>query len=108
LTGTAAGRYLSAGLVFSFGGDDEPRLPAPRGVEPAAAGTTRLSIRAPEARVVELYGDWNSWTPARTRRAANGVWYADIPLAPGEYRYAFRVNEVEWRVPDGAVAANDG
>jgi 1,4-alpha-glucan branching enzyme len=69
---------------------------------------TRLSIRAPEATRVELAGDWNDWKPVPARRAANGVWYADVALAPGEYRYAFRVDGGAWRVPEGAVISDDG
>ncbi len=108
LTGAAGGRFLSAGLAFKFGGGTRNALPAPRGVQRPADGATRLSIRAADAQQVDIYGDWNGWTPVAARRAENGVWYVDIPLAPGEYRYAFRINQVEWRVPDGAVSANDG
>jgi hypothetical protein len=35
------------------------------------------------------------------------VWYADLKIPPGQYRYAFRVNGIEWRVPDGATAVKD-
>ena len=108
ITGAAGGRFLSAGLVFQFDGGSRTALPVPRGAYPPAAGTTRLSIRAEDARTVDVFGDWNGWTPAPATRADNGVWYVDIPLVPGEYRYAFRINQVEWRVPDGAVSARDG
>ena len=102
-------RNVSPAAWVRIGDDDNnPRLPAPRGVQSPSAGMTRLSIRAGDARTVDLFGDWNSWTPSRARRAANGVWYVDVPLAAGEYRYAFRVNEVEWRVPEGTTAVNDG
>jgi hypothetical protein len=40
-------------------------------------------------------------------RADNGVWYADLNLPPGEYRYAFRIDGKEWRVPEGVAAADD-
>jgi hypothetical protein len=36
------------------------------------------------------------------------VWYADLALPPGDYRYAFRLDGSEWRVPEGAVASDDG
>jgi hypothetical protein len=108
LIGTQAGEYVSAGMSFRFGGPREQRLPVARGAEPQPRGTTRLSIRAPEARRVELAGDFNEWTPTAATRAANGVWYADLRIPPGQYRYAFRVNGSEWRVPDGATAVDDG
>lgn len=107
LTGAMAGRFMAAGLSMQFGAGG-PQLPAPRGVRPAADGMTRLSIRAEDAREVEVYGDWNDWTPIAAHRADNGVWYVDVPLSPGEYRYAFHINQVEWRVPEGAVTAKDG
>lgn len=108
LTGASSGRYVSVGLVLRSGGPRPMRLPRPTGVPAARANATRLSIRAPEATQVELAGDWNDWKPVPTRRAANGVWYADVTLAPGEYRYAFRVDGGAWRVPEGAVNSDDG
>ena len=108
-TGAAAGRFLNAGLQFRFGAGAAYRsMPSPRGVPAARAGLTRFVLRAPDATRVELMGDWNGWKPVATRQSANGVWYADIRLAPGEYRYAFRVDGSEWRVPDGAPAVDDG
>jgi hypothetical protein len=107
LTGTAAGRFVSAGFSFRFGAG-APELPAPSGVRAPAGGATRLSIRVPDAKSVELFGDWNDWTPVAARRAANGVWFVDLSLEPGEYRYAFRINESEWRVPEGAASTRDG
>jgi hypothetical protein len=43
-----------------------------------------------------------------TTRASNGVWFADLRIPPGQYRYAFRVNGTTWMVPDGAQAVDDG
>jgi hypothetical protein len=108
LLGTPAGEYVSAGLSFRLGGSTrEPSLPRPAG-EPQRRGTTRLSIRAPEARSVEIAGDFSEWKPLAARRSANGVWYADLSIPPGQYRYAFRIDGKEWRVPDGATAVDDG
>lgn len=108
LTGASSGRFVSVGLVLRNGGPRPLRLPRPEGAPRVPRDATRLSIRAPEASRVELAGDWNNWTPVPARRAANGVWYADVTLAPGEYRYAFRVDGNAWRVPEGAVASDDG
>jgi len=57
---------------------------------------------------VEVAGDWDSWTLAPATRASNGVWYVDLSLKAGEYRYAFFVDGKEWRVPEGTVAVDDG
>jgi hypothetical protein len=108
LTGAAPGSFVSVGVVLRPGAPRALRLPRPSGVEAPPAGRVRLSIRAPEATRVEIAGDWNDWTPFAARRAANGVWYVDLALAPGDYRYAFRLDGREWRVPDGAVVSDDG
>jgi hypothetical protein len=106
LTGAAAGRFVSAALSLRIA-PSRPALPQPRAVPPAVKGMTRLSIAAPNAQRVELAGDFNRWTAAPARRAANGVWYVDLRLSPGEYRYAFRIDGTEWRVPSGARTADD-
>ena len=104
--GTAAGKFVNAGFTMRLG-RRAGSLPAPAGVRPPAAGMTRVSIHAGEARRVELAGDFNKWQPAVATRASNGVWYSDLDLPPGEYRYAFRIDGKEWRVPEGVAAADD-
>ncbi|MGH7561206.1 MAG: glycogen-binding domain-containing protein [Gemmatimonadales bacterium] len=109
LAGTPAGRSLSLGLSLSTGGVRAPRsLPRPAGAPAPRPGYVRLSLRAPSARAVEVAGDWTSWKPVPLTRAANGVWYVDQRINPGEYRYAFRVDGTAWTVPDGVAAVNDG
>lgn len=108
LTGAAGGKYVNLGFTTRFGASSAGRLPTPSGVRRPERGTTRLSISARDASRVEIAGDWNDWKPVAAERAPNGVWYADIHLPPGEYRYSFRVNGTEWRVPSGTVAVDDG
>jgi hypothetical protein len=108
LTGASGGRFFSTGLSLRFGGSGMASMPQPSGARSPLSSETRLAIRAPSAERVEIAGDWNSWTPASTTRASNGVWYVDLPLKAGEYRYAFLVDGKEWRVPDGVVAVDDG
>lgn len=106
MRGTAAGKFVNAGLTMRLGRRTRS-MPAPVGVQPVTRGMTRLAIRADDARRVELAGDFNKWKPASTKRADNGVWYVDLALPPGEYRYAFRIDGKEWRVPEGVAAADD-
>ncbi|HET9425882.1 MAG TPA: glycogen-binding domain-containing protein [Gemmatimonadaceae bacterium] len=106
MLGTAAGRFVNAGLTMRLG-RAMPSLPTPAGVKAPARGMTRLAIRASDARRVELGGDFNKWQLVPTQRAGNGVWYVDLALPPGEYRYAFRIDGKEWRVPEGVAAADD-
>lgn len=113
LTSAVGGTYLSVGVVLSRGGRaGSPEAPRPvqlRGEPRPAPGMTRLAIRAPGARRVELAGDWSSWTLVPARRAADGAhWYVDVRLAPGRYRYAFRVDGTRWSVPEGTKAVDDG
>jgi hypothetical protein len=107
-TGAAGGRHASLGFTLRSGRARTPSLPAPAGARPPDVGVTRLSIRARNVERVEILGDWNDWTPELARRASNDVWYVDLRLPPGDYRYAFRVNGTEWRVPEEAVAVADG
>lgn len=107
LLGAPGGDYLSVGLSLRTG--VEPKSPLPdTHARPAMRGVTRLTIRAPDAHRVEVAGDFNDWRPAPATRAANGMWYVDLRIPAGQYRYAFRVNGSEWRVPDGATAVEDG
>ena len=108
LTGAAGGRFSSAGFSLRFGGPRAFAPPQPAGVHAPSPDLTRLTIRAAAAERVEVAGDWSSWTLAPATRASNGVWYVDLPLASGEYRYAFLVDGREWRVSEGVVAVDDG
>jgi hypothetical protein len=109
IIGTPGGDYFNAGLSFRFGGEATPRsAPRVRGAPSVARGDTRLTIEARDAVRVDVAGDFNEWKPVPAKRAGDGVWYADLRIAPGQYRYAFRVNGKEWRVPRGATAVDDG
>jgi hypothetical protein len=109
LTETVAGRALSLGVSLRSGGIRPlPSPPRPGGVPAPTPGLTRLALRDARARTVEVAGDWNKWTPIRLARAGNGVWYVDVRIDPGEYRYAFRVNGSAWTVPDDVAAVDDG
>jgi hypothetical protein len=80
-----------------------------------AGGTAqdfRFELIAPQATTVTLVGDFNDWDPRRTpmiaRQGRDGpTWSAQLPLAPGRYRYAFLVNGAEWRADPRAPAAPD-
>jgi hypothetical protein len=107
---TPAGKFFSAGVSFRVGSaaSVDPALPRPSGAGPVPRGMTRLAIRAPDASRVEVAGDFNKWRLTPAIRSANGVWYADLRIEPGQYRYAFRVDRRSWLVPDGATAVDDG
>lgn len=108
LLGTPGGRAFSAGLSLRTGAAARDRGPKPAGIADPAPGLTRLSIRARAASRVDVAGDWNQWRPVPLARGSNGVWYGDFAIAPGLYRYAFRIDGARWEVPEGVAAVNDG
>lgn len=111
VTGTFGGRFASLGVVLrGVRRLNELQQGPPKvvGAPPVPAGATRLVLRDAGARRVELAGDWNGWSPTPATRAADGAWYADVRLAPGEYRYAFRVDGGRWAVPERVATVDDG
>jgi hypothetical protein len=111
ILGTPGGRYASLGFVLrGSSGDVERELgkEVVRGAPPVPHGATRLVMRAPSAKRVELAGDWNGWTPVAATPGSDGSWYADVRLPRGDYRYAFRIDGGRWAVPDGSNAVDDG
>ncbi|MBA3672745.1 MAG: hypothetical protein H0W68_12090 [Gemmatimonadaceae bacterium] len=110
ILGTPGGRFANVGVVIHGIRrlDASAAAPSIRGAPAVPGGATRLSLRAPNASRVEVAGDWNDWTPTPAARADDGVWYADVRLPRGEYRYAFKVNGGRWTVPDGVDTVDDG
>ncbi|HEV8612295.1 MAG TPA: glycogen-binding domain-containing protein [Gemmatimonadales bacterium] len=109
LTATPGGRAFTVGVVLGVGGSRGIQAqPKPAGVPAAEAPLTRLSLAAPDAAEVDVAGDWNDWRPVPLRKTANGVWYVDLSIPRGLYRYAFRVDGKSWQVPKGVAAVDDG
>ncbi|HSE50748.1 MAG TPA: glycogen-binding domain-containing protein [Gemmatimonadales bacterium] len=108
LLGTPGGRAFSAGLSLRAVAPVRERGPKPAGIPDPAPGLTRLSIRAASAARVDVAGDWNQWRPVPLARGSQGIWYGDFAIAPGLYRYAFRIDGARWEVPEGVAAVNDG
>jgi hypothetical protein len=107
--GTVGGRFATLGLSLhgmTTAGEVQPE--SVRGAPPIPAGAMRLVLRAPRARRVELAGEWNEWATTPATRGADGLWYVDVRLPRGEYRYAFRVDGERWAVPDAVPTVDDG
>jgi hypothetical protein len=68
----------------------------------------RLRLTAQSARTVELKGDLSDWEVRPFQRVAPGLWELDVDVAAGIYRINIRINEQDWIVPRGLVAAPDG
>jgi hypothetical protein len=64
----------------------------------------------PQARSVELVGDFNEWTKGATElkhSGAPGVWAVSVPLSPGRHEYAFIINGSRWVADPLAVKSSD-
>jgi 1,4-alpha-glucan branching enzyme len=57
----------------------------------------RFAIEAPDARRVQLVGDFNGWALDATEMTrAGSVWTSVLKLEPGRYRYRYVVDG-HWR-----------
>lgn len=81
------------------------------------ADGVRFRFFAPSAHRVQVAGDWpgNNWARGDGPDGEadiglmadddnDGLWEVVVALAPGRYRYAFRVDEMLWRVDPGNPA----
>jgi hypothetical protein len=109
LVDTPAGRYVNVGVSMRTARDASSASHAPKteGVATPVNGMTRLTLSAPDAARVEVAGDFSNWKPMTALRSANGVWYLDLRIPPGRYRYAFRVDGGSWTVPTGVPTVDD-
>jgi len=122
--GFPGGRFVSLGVRLAQG-----RRPNPASVDselvapvselkaaPVVAGfTTRrgaggavtVRVNAPGARLVEINGDFTSWTPIQLVPAEAGWWTSTIPLKRGKYQMNLRIDGGEWAVPPGLLQIVD-
>jgi 1,4-alpha-glucan branching enzyme len=75
----------------------------------AQGRTITFALVAPSVRSVSLVGDFTDWRPDRVRlqRASTGVWHATVTLRPGQYRFAYLVDNAEWRADTREATAPD-
>ena len=62
----------------------------------ASADDHEFHYKAPDAKSVELMGEWNGWKSTQMTKGDNGVWTAKVSLNPGTYGYKFLVNGTDW------------
>ena len=63
-----------------------------------ADGRTRFAVWAPNARGVDVVGDWNDWAPqAMASQASSGVWAVVVDEARAGHRYKFVVHTADGR-----------
>ncbi len=68
-----------------------------------------FAIDAPGSRSVTLVGDFTDWRTDRVRLtpSASGEWRVALKLPPGRYRFAYLVDNVEWRADTRAARTTD-
>jgi 1,4-alpha-glucan branching enzyme len=81
------------------------------GFEAIRFGVDSVTVRvnAPGARVVEITGDFTSWSPVQLSASAteSGWWSATLPLSAGKFQMNVRINGGEWTVPPGMLSMRD-
>lgn len=68
----------------------------PAAVVPTQGETVTFKFYAPQAQRVAVIGEFNGWgaQPATVlKRGTDGQWQATVALPPGQYQYAFLVND---------------
>ena len=114
--GSISGRY--AGVALRLHGA-AARRPTPRDLPLLSpfAGTTdtaarvevlsqgdravRFTVRAPDAGLVEIAGDFTDWQPVALARGSAGTWQGVVRIPSGIHRIAVRVDGGAWTAPAG-------
>ena len=113
-SGARPRRYMSIGVRLAPHAG--ARQPLPVAIRPSATGFTvealsedefRISVRAPNARMVEVAGDFSAWTAVPLREATPGQWEASVRMTAGTHRMSVRVNGDRWTAPPGVPSVQD-
>lgn len=126
VSGSVAGRYLSAGLRLRTAllrprARSDPWLPtrslasgdggggftAQLEVQPTPGGSARVLVRAAAAATVEVAGDFTDWQPVALRRTGADVWEAVLQIPRGVHRVNLRIDGGRWTAPAGTAHAED-
>lgn len=95
---------MTALMRLSFAGAEEPPE-APQSelsmARMAERSTLIVRIRAPISARVEVAGSFSNWDPVPLV-LKDGYWEAQVNVAPGRYRVAYRIDGGNWRAPAGA------
>jgi 1,4-alpha-glucan branching enzyme len=68
-----------------------------------------FNVLGPGAASVAVVGDFTEWRRDRVHltRVAGGSWRVTLRLPPGQYRFAYLLDDHEWRADAGASQAPD-
>jgi hypothetical protein len=113
-SGVASSRFATFGLRFAPAALLRPALPP--AVRPSATaivvravapGSYKVTLRVPNARTVELSGDFNQWAPVSLRETQPNVWEVTLPMKPGVHHVNVRIDGDAWTAPPGLPATDD-
>jgi 1,4-alpha-glucan branching enzyme len=62
----------------------------------AFADDHEFKYKAPDAKTVEVMGEWNGWKSIPMTKGDDGVWTAKVTLNSGTYGYKFLVDGKDW------------
>jgi 1,4-alpha-glucan branching enzyme len=62
----------------------------------ASADDHEFKYKAPDAKSVELMGEWNEWKAIPMTKGDDGIWTAKVTLSAGTYAYKFLVDGKDW------------
>jgi 1,4-alpha-glucan branching enzyme len=62
----------------------------------ATADDHEFRYKAPEAKSVELMGEWNGWKAIPMTKGDDGVWTTKVSLSTGTHGYKFLVDGKDW------------
>jgi 1,4-alpha-glucan branching enzyme len=70
----------------------------------AFADEHEFKYKAPDAKSVELMGEWNGWKSVPMTKNSDGIWTAKVTLSAGTYGYKFLVDSKDWMFdPDNSA-----
>lgn len=112
--GMPASHFVSLGLRVAAPALARP-TPTPQlrpsasafSVRPIDNGMAVVSVRVPDARTVEISGDFNGWKPVALHAVGLDLWEATISVSPGTHHINVRVNGGEWVAPPGLAQISD-
>lgn len=123
--GFPGGRFVSLSIrvatgrnrtTLPQGAQQNPLGSPPSDILPAVAGFAAehntpgfvtLRVSAPQARLVEITGDFTNWLPVQLRSSGGGWWSTVLPMSPGKYQMNLRIDGGAWTVPPGLLAMLD-
>src|SRR3989475_2198754 len=126
VSGSVAGRYVSAGLrlrttLLRPRANRDPQLPsrslasgdggagftAQLQVQPTPDGCARVVVHALAVATVEVAGDFTDWQPVTLRRTSDNMWESVLHIPSGVHRVNVRIDGGKWIAPAGTARAED-